>query len=441
MSNWILPADLIAWLTSLLWTLDARVQPRIVSLLVGALFAQGRRTVSRWIVAAGVSEDFKPHYYALYSLGRKTEHFATQVLRLVIRTLAPQDRLVLALDDSLSKRYGPRVEGAGMHHNPTPGRTDSKFAYGHVWVMLSWVLRHPQWGTIGLPLLAKLYIRRKDLAKIPRHYRWKFQTKLELAATLVEWAAKWLQWLQLPLWIAVDGAYAKRAFLARALKQGATVVSRLRKDAALCDLPPKRRPGQRGAPRKYGERIDLRRRAVHRQGWQRGEFWLYGESVVKTYKTFLATYRPVAGVIRVVIVKEPDGWRAWFCTDPHASVQEILETVADRGAIEQNFHDLKEVHGAGQQQLRNVWANIGAWHLLMWLFTLIELRSWNKPPEELADRTARPWDNQPRRPSHADKRNALRRELLQKTFSHACRPQAQTQEIQPLLKRLVTLVT
>ena len=61
---------------------------------------------------------------------------------------------VIAIDDTPTKRCGPRVEGAGIHHNPTPGPADQKFLYGHVWVTLSWVVRHTLWGTIGLPLLA-----------------------------------------------------------------------------------------------------------------------------------------------------------------------------------------------------------------------------------------------------------------------------------------------
>ena len=44
---------------------------------------------------------------------------------------------------------------------------------------------------------------------------------------------------------------------------------------------------------------------------------------------------PVGGVIRVVLVKETHSWFAYFCTKADAGVQEILEAVADRAAIEQ----------------------------------------------------------------------------------------------------------
>ena len=116
-------------------------------------------------------------------------------------------------------------------------------------------------------------------------------------------------------------------------------------------------------------------------------------TVRKTYKTFLATYKPAGGLIRVVLVKESAHWVAYFCTKADASVAEILEAVADRSAIEQNFHDLKEVHGAGQQQLRNYWANIAAYHVTLWWHTLIEVWAWHKPHEVLTDRSASPWDD------------------------------------------------
>src|SRR5205085_5436197 len=155
------------------------------------------------------------------------------------------------------------------------------------------------------------------------------------------------------LWVVTDGAYAKAAFLKPMAALGVTVVSRLRKDAALCTVPTERRPGQRGRPRVYGEhRIDLAKRAGQRRGWATGTFDLYGEPTEKRYKTFIATWRPAGGAIRVVLVDEPKGWVAFFCTDPDATVADILGRVAERFSLETCFRDLKEVVGAGQQQVR-----------------------------------------------------------------------------------------
>ena len=60
---------------------------------------------------------------------------------------------------------------------------------------------------------------------------------------------------------------------------------------------------------------------------------------VKKYKTFLATWRPAGGAIRVVLVDEPTGWRAYFCTDTSASVADILGMVADRFSLEKDQAD------------------------------------------------------------------------------------------------------
>ena len=113
-----------------------------------------------------------------------------------------------------------------------------------------------------MPLLARLYVRKIDLAGIVKAHRPKFQTKLELAVALVRWALAWLNRAGKPLWIVVDGAYAMRPFLKPVLALGVTVVSRLRRDAALFALPEPRPKNQRGRPRKKGrQRIDLAKRA------------------------------------------------------------------------------------------------------------------------------------------------------------------------------------
>ncbi len=443
MANRIFVAEVAPWIQQLSQLLHQANAWRLAPLLWGMLFARGRRTVACWLRTAELGGDYQGYYYFLGSLGRNVIWVAGALLRLAVRVLCPGERLLFAIDDTPTKRYGPRVEGAGIHHNPTPGPAEQKFLYGHVWVTLALVVRHAWWGTIGLPLLACLYVRQVNLAGIAPWYRVKFQTKLQQAAALVEWAARWLRILGKKLWVVVDGAYVKKPFLKRATQAGATVVGRLRKDAALWSVPAPVPPGQRkrGAPRKYGkDKLSLAKRAGHRQGWTRGTFSLYGEQVVVGYKTFLATYKPAGGLIRVVLVREKDRtWRAYCCTDPNAAVAEILEAVADRSAIEQNFHDIKEVHGAGHQQLRNYWSNIAAYHLNLWLHTLIELWAWHKPKKVLVDRSASPWDDAARRPSHADRRNALRRQCLQEEFQHEADAGGLSQKIRRAFRRLTKL--
>ncbi|QEH37381.1 hypothetical protein OJF2_59710 [Aquisphaera giovannonii] len=291
-----------------------------------------------------------------------------------------------------------------------------------------------------MPLLARLYVRRKDLPGIDPKHRPPFRTKLELAVELLRWAAPWLGLLSLPIWVVADGACAKADFLKPAKAVGMTVVSRLRKDAALRTLPGPRPAGKRGRPRTYGEdKIDLAKRGSQRRGWSSGTFELYGEVVVKRYKTFLATWRPAGGATRVVLVDEPTGWRAYFCTDTEASVADVLGAVADRFSLEITFRECKQVVGAGQQQVRFIWANIGAFHVCLWTFTLTEIWAWVRSEEELVDRTASPWDKEPRCPSHADRRRAWRRKLLAEEIRAARRPGVTDAEIRAVVEHLLSL--
>ena len=429
------------WFCYLAAALDRRSAVRLAVVFIGAVLARGRRTVTSWIRAAGLSSDYKPVYTAVAAAGKRADSVAARLAIAAVKPLvAGTDRLTLALDDTPTQRYGPHVQGAGVHHNPAPGPAGGPFVYGHVWVVLAALATHPAWGVVALPLLARLYVRAKDLAGIDPWHRPAFRTKLELAVELLRWAKSWLgHWCQ-SLWVVTDGAYAKAAFLKPMAAVGVTVVSRLRKDAALWTLPGVRRPGQRGRSRVYGEsRIDLAKRAGQRRGWATGTFDLYGEPTAKRYKTFVATWRPAGGAIRVVLVDEPTGWRAYFCTDTSASVADILTTVANRFSLEITFRDCKEIVGAGQQQVRFIWANVGAFHICLWTFTMTEAWAWGRKDEELVDRSASPWDSATRRPSHADKRRAWRRALLGEEIRATLRPGVTELEIQAAADRLLSL--
>ena len=110
-------------------------------------------------------------------------------------------------------------------------------------------------------------------------------------------------------------------------------------------------------------------------------------------------------------------------------------------AIEEHFHDVKEVWGAGQQQVRNVWSNVGCWHLNQWLFTLVELCSRDRSATELTDRRNRPWDNANRRSSHADRRRHFAREMLRNEFPATPLSTPETEQYAALFETLLNLCT
>jgi hypothetical protein len=444
-ANWQGPSEWNEWSDWLAAGLHGRNGWRLPVLLMGILFARGRRTVTTWFRPVGIREGYANYYYFLAAVGRKAKSVATQLFLLILQKLPLPDRLLLVIDDTPTKRYGPKVEGADIHHNPTPGPADQKYLYGHIWVTISLALRHPRWGALALPLRAMLYVRQKTMPKIPKKRGWVFRTKLELAARQVKWVAKLAKNAGKTVWAVVDGGYTKAPFLKPALAADVVVVGRLRKDAALRDLPPVLPPGKqrgRGRPRKYGRnRISLAKRAGQKRGWQKVTCTLYNEETTKLAKTFLATYRPTGGVIRVVLIEKTHthGWLALFCTNPSATVVEILEAFSDRATIEQDFHDIKEVWGTGQQQVRNIWTNVAVFHMNLWIHALVELWAWNLKRGDFCDRSDSPWDDPDRRPSHADRRKALRRLILQNELLAISTHWLLPQKITHLIQRLMDL--
>ena len=202
-----LPASVANAFGNLAQWLDRRSATRLPVLLLGMLFASGRRTVTSWFRGAGITEDFRQSYVTVCAVGRAADHLAISTV-LAVRPLLRNQRLTVALDDTPTARYGPDVEGCGIHHNPTPGPAGEKYVYGHVWVTLAALAEHADWGTIALPLQAQLYIRRRDLAKLPPERSRPFRTKLELAAEQLRWLKPWVESHFKELWVVVDGGYA-----------------------------------------------------------------------------------------------------------------------------------------------------------------------------------------------------------------------------------------
>jgi hypothetical protein len=97
----------------------------------------------------------------------------------------------------------------------------------------------PFWGVIALPLKSLLYVRKVDVPKLTEKYGWEFRTKHQLGVELLQWFVATIRSLgvQSKVWLVTDGAYAAKPFLSPLLELGVVVVSRLRKDACLYDLP------------------------------------------------------------------------------------------------------------------------------------------------------------------------------------------------------------
>jgi len=147
-----LPAFLTTTLLKFARCLDRRIGVRLSVILLGILFARGRRTCTSWFRAAGITNEFRPAYTTINAVGRMIDSLAITTFLSTVEPLLCAKRLTVAIDDTPTPRYGPEVEGCGIHHNPTPGPAGQKFYYGHAWVTLVAIVRHPKWETIALPL-------------------------------------------------------------------------------------------------------------------------------------------------------------------------------------------------------------------------------------------------------------------------------------------------
>jgi hypothetical protein len=89
--------------------------------------------------------------------------------KLVATILAPGATLLWAVDDTLCRKRGLTLYGAGMHYDPLiSSRAKSLVSWGHDWVVLCLILVHPFWAptkVFALPIAFRLYRNRQGLTK------------------------------------------------------------------------------------------------------------------------------------------------------------------------------------------------------------------------------------------------------------------------------------
>jgi hypothetical protein len=150
-----------------------------------------------------------------------------------------------------------------------------------------------------------------------------------------------------------DTAYAHRTPL-EGRPANVEVVGRLRPDAVLWTLPPPRRPGQPGRPRKRGTRLPTPRALAagrtERGTWHARRRTLYGRPVTPPVVTGTALWYRARREhpVRFAVVRAPRGRRkdeAFFCTDPAVGAAGIPPAYARRWGLEVTFFDLKQSRG------------------------------------------------------------------------------------------------
>jgi len=341
----------------------------------------------------------------------------------------------LAIDDTTAGRYGKHVAHAGWYKDASatgPGHKGTVIHWAHNWLVGAVTLRLPRWPMIRwvLPMIFALYRKPSDCGR--KH---PFRTRQELAGHLVQRVAETLcnvQWR-----ISADGQYATKKFV-QALPENVNLVSRIRRDAAIYALPPRRRrKGQRGRHPKKGQRLPPPRQMARRRkkGFTTVTVLRQGRKITRRVLGITCLWYRVCKdrPIRMVIVRdpaarEPDDF--FFCTDPNVPDAEIVQRYCDRWGVEEAIQEAKQCLGF---ETTRGWCSKTVNRqapLAMVLLTLVKVwyaRYVMEKPSMTPD--ILPWYSHKIHPSFRDMLAALRRVLWQHRISPNSRFSARVQQI------------
>jgi hypothetical protein len=376
-------------------------------LLTGWVLTPGRRTITR-MLTVGDPDAARAHdaYHRFVRAGRWSMAALWQVLAVhAIGVLAPAGVVVLDADDTVFKKTGRSIEGAGVFRDAVRStRAKVVYAWGLNLVVLT--LRvYPPWGGCPLGLPVNVRVHRKG-----------GPTTVALATQMITEIGRWLPGRSFHLY--ADGAYAT---LVGADLPRTVVTSRMRRDADLYEpVPP--RTGKPGRPRTRGAQlakppelaeaatawvdadIDERGRTVARQLWHRDVLWYH-----------VSPHR----LVRLVVVRDPTGTQPddFFVTSaPAADPAAVATGYAGRWSIEVTNRDAKQdLRGEDPQSWKgdgparaaalSLWLHTAVW--CWYLSTHAHTTTWR----------ARPWYTRKRTPSFADALTALRRTLWQQRIT------------------------
>jgi hypothetical protein len=321
-----LPLKMVQVLVPFAPLFSERVWRHAQLLLIGAILAPGRRTVSSTLRAMGLDQEKRYHRYhrVLNRASWSSREVSRVLLGLLVKVFVPEGGpLVVGIDETLERRWGKKIAAKGVYRDPVRS-THENFvkASGLRWVCVMLLVEIPWAARVwALPFLSALAPSERYAAERGRRHK-----------KITEWA--WQLLLLLRRWypereiVAVaDRAYASLKLLERCrkLRKPITFVTRLRLDAALYEPAPPRRPGQRGRPRLKGERLPNLSVVAEDPStvWELTTIanW-YGESeqmVELTSETAVWYSTGLFAVpLRWVLVRDPQGQfktQALLCTD------------------------------------------------------------------------------------------------------------------------------
>ncbi len=354
-------------------------------LLVGAILAPGKRTITAILRVMGRSED--PHFTNFHRVLNRAKWSTLQgsriLLGLLVAAFVPAGHpLILGADDTVERRRGKQIGAVGCYRDAVrSSRSHVSLCFGLKWVSMQLLVSVPWsdrvWGlpfltvlcspteaeeTASDPSSAKKKKKKKGPRRTQKKYRYRdasrHKTSLDWIRQMIKQVRRWLP--QHPLVLVVDGGLASLGLGWSCVAIEATMVSRLRWDAALYHEPPKQQPkGKRGRKPKKGKRQRTLQQWADRAdtpwveeeidwyGGKKKKLWLFAHNAL----WYTPGWDPLP--IRFVIVRDPKGKlrdEVFFCTDQEAKPVSIINWVVMRWSVESTFEEAREHLGMETQR-------------------------------------------------------------------------------------------
>jgi len=378
-----LPNEYLTLIATFAPVFSARVWRHVQVLLVGAILAPGKRTVTSVLQVMGLSQTqhFQNYHRVLNRAVWSSLELSRRLLMLLVTTFASVGPIILGLDDTIERRRGAQIKAKGIYRDPVRS-SHSHFvkASGLRWLSLMLLAPIPWAQRVwALPFLTVL-------APSERYY----QSKHRKHKKLTEWARQMVlqvrRWLpQRLLVIVADSSFAAIDLLAslQKLAQPLCMITRFRLDAALYQPAPKRQPGKLGRTRKKGVRLPTLEqiRKNPKTVWKRVTIknW-YGEGRrrIDIASGTAVWYHPGLPTlpIRWVLIRDPKGKfkpQALLCTDRDIQPQQVVEWFVMRWQLEVTLQEARAHLGVETQRQWSDWAIARTTPALLGLFSLVTL--------------------------------------------------------------------
>ena len=137
------------------------------ALMTGWVLSIRHRYVTELIYAsANIDNGHWSRFHRFFSHNAwSLDALSMTIASLLVDAFFPAGVIVLALDDTLCRKRGLNLYGVGMHHDPLLSSKKVKLvSWGHVWVVVTLVIRLPAWAPskiFSLPIGFRLYRNRQ----------------------------------------------------------------------------------------------------------------------------------------------------------------------------------------------------------------------------------------------------------------------------------------